>query len=486
MVARPLLLVALFVVTLIGCGDPDPGIRSQSEDAAAPESSAFGASGTSVPPGGVSSAATEPSGRDDVAAMVPLARCADVARITTDVVSDTAQGNIDPIFQGVLLTYAAEHADMFGGLWIDRDSFGTVVLAFTDDPATHREAIAQRRPTPDDIKAVEPAPEITDDRPIGEWDVAFDVVQVAHTEADLVDAIAPVIEAARSVTGAPVSGGLDVLRNKVNVDVPTPITRDELVAITDAIADVDGVSVDMVCWSGQFVDEAPEPIEPGTPLEAIWLPGGDGAYPVDTPVTCAGLAFEVGDLENPTPVTDIDPGLRSVLDDWLATAEGQYWPQDGWVLLHATDERASFVHISDDQVSAIDAEMGANGWIWTGASGGGNCDVLLSLPAGVGEVEWVLDPDAPAPDPSSTEIQVLATERGCAGGQEMGDRLLGPQVVETDHAVLIAFGVIPRPGAQECPGNPSTSVVVELDAPLGEREIRDGLVIGPITSLIGS
>lgn len=84
------------------------------------------------------------------------------------------------------------------------------------------------------------------------------------------------------------------------------------------------------------------------------------------------------------------------------------------------------------------------------------CDVRLMLPSGVGEVEWMLDPGAPTPVPSSTEIQVLVTERGCAGGQEMGERSLGPQVVETDDVVRIAVGVIPQAGSQDCPGNPST------------------------------
>lgn len=429
---------------------------------------------------------TGPSQTGIGAASQTLARCSDIPPISTDVLSDHAQGDIDPVFQGVLLTYAAEHSDTFGGLWLDRDAFGTVVLAFTDDSATHRAALAQRRPSPDDVHAVEPPPEITDDRPLGEWGVAFDVVQVAYTEAELVDAIGPVIEAAQTATRASVSGGSDVVRNRVNIDVPTPVSSDDLVAIAEAVSDLDGVSLDMVCWSGQLVDEAPEPIQPGTPLDAIGLPRDDGTYQPDTPVTCAGLQFEFGDLESVTPAADVELGLRSVLDDWLANPGGENWPPEGWVLLHADEERASFIQASDDGVWYIGAEMGANGWIWASAGGAERCDVRLMPPPGVGEVEWVLDPDAPVPDASSTEIRVLATERGCATGHEMGDRLLGPQVVETDDAVLIAFGVITKPGDQECPGNPSTPVVVELAAPLGDREIRDGMLIAPITSLLAS
>jgi hypothetical protein len=461
---RSLVVAAVAAAVLVACGDA--GAQSQREVSAVPSSSSV--------------AETEPSVSESVA------RCADVAQITTDVVSDGAQGNIDPVFHGVLLTYAGEHVDTFGGLWIDRDALGTVVLAFTDDPVAHLAALAQRRPSPDDVHAVEPPPEITDDRPIGEWGVAFDIAQVEHTEAELVDAIGPVIGAAQAVTVSPVSGGADLLRNRVSVDLPNPISPNDLVSITDAISELDGISSEMVCWSGQFVDEAPEPIQAGTPLDVIELPDSDGTYPADTLVTCDGLQFELGDLGKLTPAADVDAGLRSVLDDWLANPEGQYWPQDGWSLLYENFERASFIRIGDDGVSFIGAEMGANGWIWAGASAGGPCDVRLMLPDGLGAVEWELNPDVPTPDSSSTAISVLATERGCASGQDMGDRLLGPHVVETEDAVRIAFGVIPRPGSQDCQDNPAAPVVVELEAPLGEREIRDGLAIGPITSLLAN
>jgi hypothetical protein len=59
----------------------------------------------------------------------------------------------------------------------------------------------------------------------------------------------------------------------------------------------------------------------------------------------------------------------------------------------------------------------------------------------------------------------------------MGDRLLGPQVIETHSEVLIAFAAIPRTGSQECPSNLVEDVTLTLSAPLGDRHIRDGLVV---------
>ena len=411
-----------------------------------------------------------------------LARCADIAMITTDVLGD-GSGSIDPVLHGVLLTYAAEHDDRFGGLWIDREAFGTVVLAFTDEPDPHRAALAQRRPSTDDIPAVQPPPEITDDRPIGEWAVAFDVVQVTYTEAELITAGRAAMHAAQAATDGPVSTGTDVLRNVVQVETATPVTRAELTAIAESIDGAGGLDADMVCWEGELADEADDPIAPGTELEVIVPPDDEGAYPAATPVTCGGTPFEFGDLADPTPLAEVDPGLRAVVDNWIANPEGGFWPLEGWALLTERDGHATFVNVGDDGVAFIGAELGANGWIWSGASGG-DCDIRLALPSGMGEVEWELDPDAPALDDSATQIRVLANERACASGQAMGDRLLGPQVVETDAEVLLAFAAITQAGEQDCQSNPSTAVTVELDAPLGDRTLRDGLTIGPISSLL--
>jgi hypothetical protein len=450
-----------------------------------PAESAVGTSAapTTIVPEGSPSSTTE-----DVTVSTgnaTLSRCSEVPALTTGVLGDHTSDNFDAVFRGVLQTYAAEHEDTFGGMWIDRDAYGTIVLAFTDQPAAHRAALAQRRPSPDDMDVIDPPPEITDDRPIGEWDLAFDVVQVAYTEAELIAAVGPVVEAAQAVVQSPVGGSFDVQRNRVNLELAVPTTPSELDAIADSVA-AGGIDPEIVCWSGQFVDEAPEPIQPGTPLDVIELPDVDGTYPADTPVECGGLRFEVGDLAAPTPAADVEPGLRAVLDGALAGPEGEFMPGDGWSLLTENGEHATFIHIGDGGVSYIGAEMGSNGWIWAGSGAFEACDVRLALPDGLGSVEWMLDPAAPAPDATSTDLRVLVSERGCAGGQEMGARLLGPQVVVTDDAVRIAFAAVLQPGAQTCPGNPSTPVTVTLETPLGDREIRDGLAIGSLASLTGN
>lgn len=99
------------------------------------------------------------------------------------------------------------------------------------------------------------------------------------------------------------------------------------------------------------------------------------------------------------------------------------------------------------------------------------------MPGGLGRVDWRLDRAFPRPGPDSTEIHLRVTERDCASGQAMGDRLLGPQIVETDQSVVVAFAAIAQYDGQDCQGNPSTSVTVTLPSPLADRDLVDGTVV---------
>ncbi len=413
-----------------------------------------------------------------------LAMCSDVSPIAVDpVVGQAGSFNVDPVLHGVLLTYAAERRDTFGGLWIDRQSGGTVVVAFTDDPEPHRQALLARRPSPDDVHAVEPPPAITDDRPIGEWGVPLAVVHVTYTEDQLRTGMSTMMSVLRDA-GHPVeSVGVDSERNVLSVTLSGPLTPAGLEAVTKTLGDVQ-LPLDMVCVDGELVDEVPDPIEPGTPLDVIVLPDQAGNYPPGTPVECGGVVFPLGALDVLTPIEEVDPALRAVLDGWLATPEGSFLPGDGWTLLYVHDRNALFINVADASVAFVGAEMGRNGWIYSGGSAADPCALNVVLPEGLGVVEWELDAGAPPPEAGTTELQVLVTERACTGGRELGERLLGPQVVETDESVRISFAAIALTGNHACPSNPATPVTVELDAPLGDRELRDGRLVGAISELV--
>jgi hypothetical protein len=283
--------------------------------------------------------------------------------------------------------------------------------------------------------------------------------------------------------GFPIEGAAaDVQRNRISVSLSAPVTPGDVEAMARTLAGEPAVALDTVCLDAPT--DVPVTIAPGTPLEVIVLPDEHGDHAPDLPVECGPAEFRLGALSRLASIEEVDPSLRAVLDGWLAGPEGGFWPQDGWLLLDRSDDTAQFVNLAAEEVWFVSAEMGRNGWIWSGASSAGVCDVRRALPDGLGAVDWELDPASPPPAAETTELHLLVTERACASGAEVGARLLGPEVVETDTTVRIAFAAIPLTGGQNCPSNPPTAVTVALSAPLAGRELRDGLVIGRIDELV--
>jgi hypothetical protein len=87
-------------------------------------------------------------------------------------------------------------------------------------------------------------------------------------------------------------------------------------------------------------------------------------------------------------------------------------------------------------------------------------------------------PFVPADDadlsPESTSIDLLVNERGCASGESAEDRMAPPQIEYGEDEVVVTTRVVPPPGPQTCPSNPDTPLTVELEEPLGDRELLDG------------
>ena len=184
-------------------------------------------------------------------------------------------------------------------------------------------------------------------------------------------------------------------------------------------------------------------------------------------MSCGAEPFPASALDDPIPLVDSDlPGVRRALEKFLATDEGQYWPQDGWMVL-TSDRDVLLVHADAAEVSFIRFTLTGSGWRSDTASSKTTCTLRSVMPEGLGQVDWRLDRAFPRPGADSTEIHLRVTERECASGQPMGDRLLGPQIVETGQAVLVAFAAITQYDGQDCQENPSTPVTVTLPSPLG-------------------
>jgi hypothetical protein len=195
----------------------------------------------------------------------------------------------------------------------------------------------------------------------------------------------------------------------------------------------------------------------------------------------AGPIFPFGALEQVAPLAEADPGgVAAAIATFLESEEGGYWPQEGWQVLHVTANEILLAN-EDAQggISFMNVSNDGSGWTWSGASSGGECPLEYAPPQGLGAVDWRLDPSGPPLTAESTLVSVLLTERSCVSGQEIGDRLVGPQVSMTDTEVRIAFAAEPPPGdAFDCQGNPETPYLVELPEPLGGRRVIEGNRIG--------
>ena len=397
-----------------------------------------------------------------------LARCEDIPELRSQL-DGTLGGrqNPDHIVEGVLATYAMEYPETFGGRWIDRASGGVLVLGFTDDPEPHRAAILARRPTPDDYPVVDPPPPITDDRPLGERDgVVVDVVQVRFSEAE--------VEAMRDRMWRSISReewrefgldatGYDVKRQRVTLYLVNP-PEGAIAEIAERIPDPSAVCVD--------VTRTPQP--PEGPLAVI-----PDLAEEDPLVSCPGTPpVRYSQMINPPPIDEVDHPAVDVLRAELDTPGGEPLPRGRWVVISIDSDRATFAALSEYGFGSAVVERRGDRWIFAGEASGRPCEPVIPLPPGLARVEVTLAHGA-RPEPEDTTVDVLVTERGCASGREMGDALRGPQVIETDDAVLVAFAVVPVAGMAGCPGNPATAVTVELSAPLGQRGVYDGLHFPP-------
>lgn len=217
-------------------------------------------------------------------------------------------------------------------------------------------------------------------------------------------------------------------------------------------------------------------------LEIIVPPDEDGNFPPNLWVGCdrgREPHFQMSDLDEIVPLAGNDPGgVAEAIEPFLSSGEGEFWPQDNWLILRETEDRVLLVAPAEDGVSFMDVIRVDGEWDEPGAQGGGTCPLHYLTPEGLNRVDWRVDPDAPL-DESATTLSIVVSEVDCASGQELGDRLRGPQVVMTADAVRIAFAAEPPPGdAFTCPSNPEATVIVELPEPLGDRVIIEGLALG--------
>jgi hypothetical protein len=150
--------------------------------------------------------------------------------------------------------------------------------------------------------------------------------------------------------------------------------------------------------------------------------------------------------------------------DWL--------PERGWWLVGVDATTASFIAQVEGDPPFVGVSVANDGTGWR-VDSWGQCRPSAVLP-GLGPARWTFDPNVPAPSAGDRRFVALVTEMACASGQPADGRILPPVVLYGRDDILVIFGVRPLGGAQNCPGNPATRIVVTLDEPIGDRRVMDG------------
>lgn len=235
----------------------------------------------------------------------------------------------------------------------------------------------------------------------------------------------------------------------------------------------------------------PTPVDSAPPVDAGSDVIGDGYL-------CQGDRVSVDAFEARSPIADLsaerssalaeaiwDDGSPLVLDD----------PEQWWIASELDHRIVLMRELGDQEVDHIammvpltgadfervaielvgDAPNRTAGWY---VMSSGLC--ALSVDLGTLTVPRVqLDPAMP-PDPDSTVLHLLVTERVCNSGRDAEGRVELVELSEEPSSVSVVIGVRRAPGdVQTCPSNPATPFQVELSEPLGDRVIIDAALADP-------
>lgn len=134
-----------------------------------------------------------------------------------------------------------------------------------------------------------------------------------------------------------------------------------------------------------------------------------------------------------------------------------------------------------DQAQYVTLERTDTGLDFTGW---GDCQLSVALPPGRSQVEITAPPSGV--DGATTTPAVMANERECVSGRDPSTYLGEPVVVESADRVVVTLSSETAIGRQNCQGNPSVSVTLDLDEPVGDRELLDGGVWPPRPILVAN
>ena len=230
-------------------------------------------------------------------------------------------------------------------------------------------------------------------------------------------------------------------------------------------------AVAMVAMAGCAGETAPEE------------PAAEAAASYD----CMGTPVPIEAITDPRPATELDADGRAALEGLEVP------PIDpaAWIIASATAQEVVLLRELDRPddhgagdvrtherlvIAVVDAPNIENSpaWVLTAL---GTCALAVDVP-GAGTASVTLDPDH-LPEPASTQVHLLVTEKSCNSGQDAAGRVDVASLRETDTVIEMVLVIQPREGMQTCPSNPPTPYVLTLTEPVGDRTLYDASTVPP-------
>ena len=219
------------------------------------------------------------------------------------------------------------------------------------------------------------------------------------------------------------------------------------------------------CAGGSAASDTPSGAEGAVSADALTASCGSAKFDGPAPDTSSLAFFDSFDGLDMSDVGGEAQDFRDFVSNykWFTTQQG-----DDWRDLFGAPAAA---HL-DPPYAYARLEMHDGKWA---PVGWGQCNVELNA-KGWGDASFRIDPKTP-PESSADRVDILATERACAGGAPPTGRDVQAVVLdENANSVSIVILVEPSSGAMTCPSNPSFPLEVQLGAPLGDRKILDASV----------
>lgn len=174
------------------------------------------------------------------------------------------------------------------------------------------------------------------------------------------------------------------------------------------------------------------------------------------------------------PESDLGIAVRTTARPSIAARLIDSWTLTGQVgstayLLIWMKDTEEARNLAGELSTAVYAQAADGTWAYEG--GGGACEPQRYFDDGLMPAWWTL---RTVPDADATSVDINVNSDECSSGRSPADRLTEPIVEYYPDTVVITTRVEPQRLGGTCPGSPPAPLTVQLDEPLGDRQLLDG------------